>query len=230
MGNWEIAPIIAARASCTTEYDFNMSDLYLFWRRIRFFIILTKLQSAHLLPRVPPALKQQRKSHHGSKRLLRQILLKFAGLRAALEGETREREQSRCPSTNLLNPSRVRTITQRELNANTFPYKLNSTVPAEIKRSRAWIRYHLSGTKRGGQGFVIMDAHTDKDGNRSSALFDQMPKLCDNPWYSKKFQTIFQKLHAKEARGDGKRKQAKMTELINLAALVRSRLASQNPS
>ena len=64
-----------------------------------------------------------------------------------------------------------------------------------------------------------MDAHTDKDGNRSSALFDQMPKLCDNPWYSKKFQTIFQKLHAKEARGDGKRKQAKMTELINLAAL-----------
>ena len=81
------------------------------------------------------------------------------------------------------------------------------------------MRYHLSGTKRGGQGFVIMDAHTDKDGNRSSALFDQMPKLCDNPWYSKKFQTIFQKLHANQARGDGKRKQAKMTELINLAAL-----------
>jgi hypothetical protein len=113
----------------------------------------------------------------------------------------RKREQPRRPSTNLLNPSRVRTITQRELKANTFPYKLNSTVPAEIKRSRAWIRYHLSGTKRGGQGFVIMDAHTDKDGNRSSALFDQMPKLCDNPCYSKKFQTIFQKLHGSACKG-----------------------------
>jgi hypothetical protein len=51
-----------------------------------------------------------------------------------------------------------------------------------------------------------MDAHTDKDGNRSSALFDKMPKLCDNPWYSKKFQTIFQKLQAKEAKGDGRPK------------------------
>jgi len=109
----------------------------------------------------------------------------LAGLRAALEGETREREKPRRPGTNFLNPSRVRPFTQRELKANTFPYKLNSTVQAEIKRSRAWIRYHLSGTKRGGQGFVIMDAHSDKNGNRSSALFDQMLKLCDNPWYSK---------------------------------------------
>jgi hypothetical protein len=64
-----------------------------------------------------------------------------------------------------------------------------------------------------------MDAHTDKDGNQSSALFDEMPKLCDNSWYSKMFKTIFQKLQAKEAKGEGKRKQAKMTELLDLAAL-----------
>jgi hypothetical protein len=139
-------------------------------------------------------------------------------LRAALELEQRLQQPGR-PSTNLLNPSRVRPITQRELQANTFPGNLNSTDAEEIKRSKQWIRNHLSGTKRGGQGFVIMDAHTDKDGNQSSALFDQMPKLCDNHWYSKKFKTIFQKLQAKEAKGDGKRKQAKMTELLDLAAL-----------
>jgi hypothetical protein len=119
----------------------------------------------------------------------------------------------------LLNPSRVRPITQRELQANTFPGNLNSTDAEEIKRSKQWIRNHLSGTKRGGQGFVIMDAHTDKDGNQSPALFEEMPKLCDNHWYSKMFKTIFQKLQAKEAKGDGKRKQAKMTELLDLAAL-----------
>ncbi len=101
----------------------------------------------------------------------------------------------------------------------TFPGNLNSTDPKEIKRSKEWIRNHLSGTKPGGQGFVIMDAHTDKDENRSSALFYQMPKLCDSPWYSKTFKTIFQKLQAKEAKGDRKRKQAKMTELVNLAAI-----------
>jgi hypothetical protein len=50
-------------------------------------------------------------------------------------------------------------------------------------------------------------------------LFEQMPKLCQNLRYSKEFtKTIFQKLQAKEAKGDGKRKQAEMTKLLKLAA------------
>jgi hypothetical protein len=56
-----------------------------------------------------------------------------------------------------------------------------------------------------------MDAHTDKDGNRSSALFDQMPKLCVSNSQFVITRGLFFKncmaVHAKEAR---KRKQAKM--------------------
>ena len=188
MGNWEIA----ARASCTTEYVRSVLK--------KNPINYNPDQAAERAPS-PPSPPCPEAAAQNPSWFEKAVETDFAGLRAALEGETWEREQPRRPSTNLLNPSRVRTITQRELKANTFPYKLNSTVPAEIKRSRAWIRYHLSGTKRGGQGFVIMDAHTDKDGNRSSALFDQMPKLCDNPCYSKKFQTIFQKLHGTACKG-----------------------------
>ena len=203
MENWEIA----ARADCTPDYVRSV---------LRTNPITSKpiqaAERASLAPSCPEAAAQNPSWFEKA------IETDLAGLRAALELEQRLQQPGR-PSTNLLNPSRVRPITQRELQANTSPGNLNSTDAKEIKRSKQWIRNHLSGTKRGGQGFVIMDAHTDKDGNQSSALFDQMPKLCDNHWYSKMFKTIFQKLQAKEAKGDGKRKQAKMTELLDLAAL-----------
>ena len=124
MGNWEIA----ARASCTTEYVRSVLK--------KNPINYNPDQAAERAPAPPcPEAAAQNPSWFE-----KAVETDLAGLRAALEGETREREQPsllpRRPSTNLLNPSRVRTITQRELKENTFPYKLNSTVPAEIKRSR----------------------------------------------------------------------------------------------
>ena len=185
MENWEIA----ARADCTPDYVRSV---------LRTNPITSKpIQAAERASRAPSCPEAAAQNPSWFEKAIETDL---AGLRAALELEQRLQQPGR-PSTNLLNPSRVRPITQRELQANTFPGNLNSTDAKEIKRSKQWIRNHLSGTKRGGQGFVIMDAHTDKDGNQSSALFDQMPKLCDNPWYSKKFQTIFQKLHGSACKG-----------------------------
>ncbi len=62
-----------------------------------------------------------------------------------------------------------------------------------------------------------MDAHRDDKGIHSPALFEHMLKIFDNTWYAKRFITIFQKLHTQNAKGDGKRKQAKMTDLVALS-------------
>jgi hypothetical protein len=140
MENWEIA----ARADCTPDYVRSV---------LRKNPMTSKpIQAAEralLAPSCPEAAAQNPSWFEKA------IETDLAGLRAALE-----REQPGRPSTNLLNPSRVRPITQRELQANTFPRNLNSTDAKEIKCSKEWIRNHMSGTKRGGQGFVIMDAHT----------------------------------------------------------------------
>ena len=117
-------------------------------------------------------------------------------------------------------PSRIRHITARELKGNTFPYDLNTTDKDEIKRGTEWLRYHFSGEKKSAQGFVIMDAHSGSDCKPSEALFNELPKLLDEPNYTKKFSPIFQKLQAKDAaktKGDSKRRQAKMTDLAEKA-------------
>jgi hypothetical protein len=204
--NWEIAVI----ANCSSDYVGKVLKNHR--------ATTHQAEAAELLEPAPagPEAAAQNPSWNFEKA----VETNLAGLRAALEGgPLQQRKRPSRPSTNLLDPSRVRPITERELKAHTFGYDLNSTDPNEIKRSRSWLRNHLSGGKRGSQGFVIMDAHDDKDGEQRSAIFDQLPKLCDNPRYSKEFKTIFQKLQAKEAKGDGKRKQAKMTDLVKLAAL-----------
>ena len=115
MENWEIA----ARADCTTDYV---------GRVLRTNPITSKpiqaAERASLAPSCPEAAAQNPSWFEKA------IETDLAGLRAALE-----REQPRRPSTNLLNTSRVRPITQSELKANTFHYNLNSTDLAEINRS-----------------------------------------------------------------------------------------------
>jgi hypothetical protein len=125
-------------------------------------------------------------------------------------------------TTNLKEPSCIRHITKAELKANTFPYNLNSADENERKRGTEWLRHHFSGQKKSSQGFVIMDAHTDSNGKPSTALFDELPKLLDKEQYAKELKPIFQRLQDKKedkTKGDGKRRQAKMTELARKAIL-----------
>jgi len=154
----------------------------------------------------------------GQKWFERAVEANFAGLRSALEQVLQE-GRNQPTSTNLMNPSLVRPITDSELAANTFNHDLNSTDRAKQKTSREWLRNHFSGKKVGGQGFVIMDAHSDKEGKQNAALFEQLPALLDKPIYTKELKVIFQTLQAKKASGDGKRRQAKMTELLELAEI-----------
>ena len=62
-----------------------------------------------------------------------------------------------------------------------------------------------------------MDAHSDKEGKQNAALFEQLPALLDKPRYNKELKVIFQTLQAKNASWDGRRRQAKMTQLLELA-------------
>jgi hypothetical protein len=151
--NWEIAAI----ANCSSDYVGKVLKNHR--------ATTHQAEAAELLEPAPagPEAAAQNPSWNFEKA----VETNLAGLRAALEGgPLQQRKRPSRPSTNLLDPSRVRPITERELKANTFGYDLNSTDPNEIKRSRSWLRNHLSGGKRGSQGFVIMDAHADKDGEQ----------------------------------------------------------------
>ncbi len=61
-----------------------------------------------------------------------------------------------------------------------------------------------------------MDAHSDKEGKQHAALFEQLPALLDKQRYNKELKAMFQTLQAKKASGDGKHRQAKMTQLLEL--------------
>ena len=146
----------------------------------------------------------------------------FSDFKAALCTSVRETPEQTRWTTNLKEPSCIRHITKPELKANTFPYNLNSTDENERKRGTEWLRHHFSGKKKSSQGFVIMDAHTDSNGKPSTALFDELPKLLDKEQYAKELKPIFQRLQDKKedkTKGDGKRRQAKMTELARKAIL-----------
>ena len=140
----------------------------------------------------------------------------IAGLDPLLD-RLRRGEQSPVLSTNLRDPSRVRDITDKELEANTFPHNLNSTVPREQACGRDWLRYHFGACKRSTQGFVIMQAHNEDDGSPSAVLFEWFPQLLEQKEYAKKLEPIFQTLQATKIKGDGKRVQAKMTALVKLS-------------
>ena len=140
----------------------------------------------------------------------------IAGLDPLLD-RLRRGEQSPVLSTNLRDPSRVRDITDKELEANTFPHNLNSTVPREQACGRDWLHYHFGACKRSTQGFVIMQAHNEDDGSPSAVLFEWFPQLLEQKEYAKKLEPIFQTLQATKIKGDGKRVQAKMTALVKLS-------------
>ena len=201
MKNWEIA----ARADCTAEYARSVLK--------KNAIASRPPQAARESAPPGPEAAAQNPSWY-----VKSIETDLVGLRAAMDGEPRDRLGREKPSTNLIDPSRVRPITRQELEANTFKHDLHSTDPGEIKRGKEWCRNHLNGGKKQGQGFAIMSAHTHKDGVPSTAVFDDFSKLCDNPRYTREFKTIFQRLQDKKPAGDKKRKQAKMTVLLELAA------------
>jgi len=143
----------------------------------------------------------------------------IAGLDPLLE-RLRRGEKSPKLSTDLRDPLRVRVITDQELKDNTFPHDLkkSSVDSKELARSREWLRYHFSASKRSTQGFIIMAAHIEDDDAPSAVLFERFPELLDkNKFYAKELKTIFQTLQAKKPKGDGKRVQAKMTALIDLS-------------
>lgn len=201
MKNWEIA----ARADCTDEHVRSV---------LKKNVIPSRPPQAarEPAPPGPEAAAQNQPWYEKS------IETDLVGLRAAMDGQPRDRLGREKPSTNLIDPSRVRPITKQELEANTFKYDLHSTDPGETKRGKEWCRNHLNGGKKQGQGFAIMSAHTHKDGVPSTAVFDDFSKLCDNPRYTREFKTIFQRLQDKKPAGDKKREQAKMTVLLKLAA------------
>ena len=118
----------------------------------------------------------QANAHEPQKWFERAVEADPAGLRATLEQVLLEGEKPRLPSTNLLNPLRVHLTTDRELEAKTFDCDLNSTDHAEIKRSREWLR--IGSYKEGGQGFVIMDAHSDLAFPPQKGLFDEILSTC----------------------------------------------------
>ena len=143
----------------------------------------------------------------------------IAGLDPLLE-RLRRGEKSPKLSTDLSDPSRVRVITDQELKDNTFPHDLkkSSVDSKELARSREWLRYHFSASKRSTQGFIIMAAHIEDDDAPSAVLFERFPELLDkNKFYAKELKAIFQTLQANKPKGDGKRVQAKMTALVKLS-------------
>jgi hypothetical protein len=200
MKNWEIA----ARADCTDEYARSVLK--------KNAIASRPPQAARESAPPGPEAAAQNPSWY-----VKSIETDLVGLRAAMDGEPRDRLGREKPSTNLIDPSRVRPITRQELEANTFKHDLHSTDPGEIKRAREWLRSHFKGSlnrgRKGSQGFAIMSAHSSK-----AAVFEDFSRLCDHPRYTREFKTIFQRLQNKKPAGDKKRKQAKMTVLLELAA------------
>ena len=72
------------------------------------------------------------------------------GLDPLLE-RLRRGEESPELRTALLDPSRVRVITHRELKQNTNPHDLNLTDEEEQARMREWLWFHFSDAKRSTQ-------------------------------------------------------------------------------
>lgn len=200
MKNWEIA----ARADCTAEYARSVLK--------KNAIASRPPQAARESAPPGPEAAAQNPSWY-----VKSIETDLVGLRAAMDGEPRDRLGREKPSTNLIDPSRVRPIKRQELEANTFKHDLHSTDPGEIKRARERLRSHFKGSlnrgRKGSQGFAIMSAHSIK-----AAVFEDFSRLCDHPRYTREFKTIFQRLQDKKPAGDKKRKQAKMTVLLELAA------------
>ena len=134
-------------------------------------------------------------------------------------------------STNLLNPSSVRDLTDEEEKANTFPHDLYSNDPIVFKRGQAFVRHHLSGKKQSSLGFLLMDAHAEGDAGspKSSGITPLLELVDKNPRYGKEMKPIFQTLQAAKGQqnGDTKRRQAKMSDLAGLAELRKTEAEGQ---
>lgn len=132
--------------------------------------------------------------------------------------------ESTANSTDLLNPSEFRDLTEAEEKANTFPHSLYSDNQQDVHRSQAYVRHHLSGQKKSSLGFLLMDAHTE-GGSSTSEPSDitRLLELVDtNTKYTKQLRPIFQTLQSKgiaKTYGDLKRRQAKLSDLAGVAEL-----------
>jgi hypothetical protein len=173
---------IAQRAECTADH-------------------VRKILKAHqATEREPPP--EGPEAGDGQKWFERAVEANFAGLRSALEQVLLE-GRNQPTSTNLMNPSLVRPITDRELAANTFYHDLNSTDSEEQKRSREWLRYHFSGKKVGGQGFVIMDAHSDKEGKQMQPFLSIYPRCSTSRGITRSSRSYFRHCKPKMPPGTG---------------------------
>jgi hypothetical protein len=133
--------------------------------------------------------------------------------------------ESTANSTDLLNPSEFRDLTEAEEKANTFPHSLYSDNQQDVHRSQAYVRHHLSGQKKSSLGFLLMDAHTE-GGSSTSEPSDitRLLELVDtNTKYTKQLRPIFQTLQSKgiaKTHGDLKRRQAKLSDLAAVGSLL----------
>ena len=122
-------------------------------------------------------------------------------------------------TTDLINPSKFRDLTKKEEDANTFPYSLYSADRKERKKGTEWIRNHLSGKMRHSLGLVLMSAYGPEQSDLDDFVEANFLKLFEIPRYSKELLPIFQNLQAKDEfkqKGDGKRLQAKLSDLYAL--------------
>ena len=119
-------------------------------------------------------------------------------------------------TSDLADPDKIRLITKAELEANTFPHSW--ITESEKGKGVQWLRYHLSGSKASSQGFVIMKG----DAFESAGDF---VRILDKREYKTEFYRILQKIQSSVkstggvvASGDGKRWQATMRDVFNVAA------------
>ena len=129
-------------------------------------------------------------------------------------------------NTEIADTATVRDITQEELTCHTYPhtiYKSDNKVARsrKLKAGRRWMQARLTDSpKHQHHGFVIFPPAPDTD---YAVVNDRFTKLLDETNYQKKFHSIFQSVQGKKGRGasmgDNKRKQAKMSQIAELARL-----------
>jgi hypothetical protein len=118
----------------------------------------------------------------------------------------------------------VREITQKELDLHTYPHTTSESDSSEerkrkIKAGRRWMQERFTASSPGYKhhGFALFPPSPDID---YSVVNERLPRLLDSPNYQKVLTGIFQSVQGRggtTSKGDGKRKQAKMLELVKMA-------------
>jgi hypothetical protein len=118
----------------------------------------------------------------------------------------------------------VREMTQKELDLHTYPHTTSESDCSKerkrkIKAGRRWMQERFTASSPGynHHGFALFPPSPDID---YSVVNERLPRLLDSSNYQKVLKGIFQSVQGKggtTSKGDGKRKQAKMLELVKMA-------------